>query len=58
MASKKKGNRAWVWMAATKDSGSNYRFRTQRNKANIEGKLRLRKYAPDVRKYVDFVEEK
>jgi ribosomal protein L33 len=55
----KKGNRTWVWMAAIKESGSKWRFQTERNKVN-EGteKLELKRYAPDVQKVVLFRESK
>lgn len=54
----KKGNRAFVWMAAKDKNESSYRFRTQRNKVNEAGKLELKKFDPTTRKHVLFVETK
>ncbi|MCC2632043.1 MAG: Ribosomal protein [Patescibacteria group bacterium] len=54
----KKGNRTWVWMVPKDKKESSYRFQTERNKVNIEGKLEMRRFDPTVRKHVLFVETK
>jgi len=54
----KKGNRSWVWMVAKTKGESLYRFQTSRNKVNEGKKLEVRRFAPDVRKHVWFVETK
>jgi ribosomal protein L33 len=58
MAGKKKGNRTWVWMVSETKGESTYRFQTERNKVNETEKLRLRKFAPDIRKMIWFKESK
>ena len=54
----KKGNRTWVWMVAKDKKETSYRFQTERNKVNQEGKLEIRKFDPTTRKHVLFVETK
>lgn len=54
----KKGNRTWVWMVPEDKKQSTHRFQTERNKVNIEGKLRLRKFDSTIREHIWFVETK
>lgn len=54
----KKGNRTWVWMVAKNKSESDYRFQTERNKANETEKLEVRRFDPTTRKHVVFREAK
>lgn len=54
----KKGHRTWVWMVAKDKKESTFRFQTERNKNNEEGKLEIRRFDPTVRKHVLFVETK
>ena len=54
----KKGNCTWVWMAPKNKKESSYRFQTERNKVNIEGKLEMKAYDPTTRKHIMFVETK
>jgi ribosomal protein L33 len=58
MAGKKKGNRTWVWMVPEKKSESSYRFQTERNKVNEEGKLKMRRYDPTTKTHRMFVESR
>lgn len=58
MASKKKGNRTWVWMVAENKGESTHRFQTERNKVNIEGKLVIKRFDPITRKHINFKESK
>jgi len=54
----KKGNRTWVWMEAEDKKESTHRFQTERNKVNIEGPLKIKKYDPTVKRVVAFKESK
>jgi len=54
----KKGNRSWVWMVAEDKKESTHRFQTERNKVNNKEKLRIKRFAPDAKKYVWFKEVK
>ena len=51
----KKGNRSWVWMASKETT---YKFQTERNKVNEGEKLKIRRFDPISRKYVEFTESK
>ncbi len=46
--------REYVWLKCTETGDLNYR--TSRNKNNIEGQLKIRKFCPRLRKHTDHVE--
>jgi ribosomal protein L33 len=54
----KKGARGWVWMVAETKGESTHRFQTERNKTNLKEKLRIKRFAPDIKKSVWFKETK
>lgn len=55
----KKGNRTWVWMVPKDKKESSYRFQSERNKVNMDGKkLEIKRFDPTIRKHILFVETK
>lgn len=54
MAKKKNLAREYVWLKCTETGDLNYR--ASRNKANMEGPLRLKKYSRRLRRHTEHVE--
>ncbi len=54
MAKKKNLAREYVWLKCTETGDLNYR--TQRNKSNMEGPLKVKKYSPRLRRHTEHVE--
>ncbi len=54
MAKKKNLAREYVWLKCTETGDLNYR--TTRNKSNMEGPLRIKKYSRRLRRHTEHVE--